>query len=58
MKIHFELFGLYRYDEDCWGISFLTVGMMSRSFLSIDSDEDGWYINLFWLIESKIKTKG
>ena len=57
IKINLELFSIYRFDEDCWGASFLSCGIMGNSLFSIDSDEDGLYLNLLWIIEMKIKDK-
>ena len=57
IKISLELFSIYKFDEDCWGASLLSCGITGRSLFSIDSDEDGLYLNLLWYIELKIGSK-
>lgn len=54
-QLNLELFNIYKYDSECWGIGFLTCGLMERSLFSFHSDEDGWYLNLFWFIDFKIR---
>lgn len=57
MKKHFsfELFGFYKHDSDCWGINLLTIGLMGKSLFGFNTDEDGWYVDILWFIEFKVK---
>ena len=54
IKINLELFEIYRFDKDCFGINIFTCGLLDRSLFGFNSDEDGYYLNLFWFIEIKI----
>ena len=51
----FQLFDIYKHDSDCWGTSLLTFGLLGKSLFGFNADEDGWYIDLFWFIEFKVK---
>lgn len=57
IKVNLELFDIYRFDKDCWGINILTCGLLSRSLFGFNSDEDGLYLNLLWVLEMKIQNK-
>ena len=54
-RFRFEFFGFYKYDSECWGVNLLSFGVMDKSLFGFNSDEDGWYLELFWLIDCKIR---
>lgn len=54
-KCNLELFNFYKYDAECWGFNLLTCGLLDRSFFSLNSDEDGWYLSFFWICDWKIR---
>jgi len=54
-NFNLELFDIYKYDSDCWGINLLTFGLMGKSLFGFNADEVGWYVELFWCIEWKVK---
>jgi hypothetical protein len=54
-ELSLELFKVYKHDEDCWGMNILSCGMMDRALFGFHSDEDGWYLNIFWFCEWKIR---
>ena len=57
MNFKFSLFDIYKYDPDCWGCNILEIGLMDRALFGLNSDEDGWYVNILWLEPKKVKRK-